>query len=161
MSDLLTRAKEIKNATEIGENTAERVGGVMVDTVKALPTTIRVSRYDFSMTQEDENGLYTWVELILQNSEGEEFTKARIYGAGETYPGLMSIKKFKQVNAHEEAIAALQQTIRDLTARIEALEKGGGGSSADVEDGTLSASASVANGVMSVQGSVEDGILKL
>lgn len=36
MSDLLTRAKEIKNATEIGENTAERVGGVMVDTVNAI-----------------------------------------------------------------------------------------------------------------------------
>lgn len=36
MSDLLTRAEEIKNATEIGENTAERVGGVMVDTVNAI-----------------------------------------------------------------------------------------------------------------------------
>jgi prefoldin subunit 5 len=36
MSDLLTRAKEIKNATEIGENTAERVGGVMVDMVMSI-----------------------------------------------------------------------------------------------------------------------------
>ena len=66
------------------------------------------------------------------------------------------------INAHEEAIAALQQTIKDLTTRIEALEKGGGGSSsADVENGTLFASASVVNDVMSVQGSVIDGILKL
>ena len=109
MSDLLTRAKEIKNATEIGENTAERVGGVMVDTVKALPTTIRVSRYDYSMMHEDENGLYTATELILQNSEGEEVTRDRIYGASDNYPGLMSIRKFRQVNAHEEAIAALQE----------------------------------------------------
>lgn len=36
MSELLTRAKEIKNATEIGENTAERVGGVMVDMVESI-----------------------------------------------------------------------------------------------------------------------------
>ena len=36
MSDLLSRAKEIKNATEIGENTAERVGGVMVDTINEI-----------------------------------------------------------------------------------------------------------------------------
>lgn len=55
----------------------------------------------------------------------------------------------------------MQQTIQNLTARIEALEKGGGGSSAVVEDGILSVNASVVNEVMSVQGSVEDGILKL
>lgn len=35
-NDLLSRAQEVKNATEIGENTAERVGGVMVDTVNAI-----------------------------------------------------------------------------------------------------------------------------
>lgn len=52
----------------------------------------------------------------------------------------------------------VQQTIKDLTARIEALENY---HSTSVESGTLSASASVVNEVMSVQGSVEDGILKL
>ena len=36
INDLLTRAQEIKNATEIGENTAERVGGVMVDMVESI-----------------------------------------------------------------------------------------------------------------------------
>lgn len=67
-----------------------------------------------------------------------------------------------QIGLLQNEVTALQQTIRDLTVRIEALERGGGGSSsADVESGTLSASASVANDVMSVQGSVEDGILKL
>lgn len=59
-------------------------------------------------------------------------------------------------------LADLSRRIDNLTERIEALEKGGGGcGSAYVEDGTLSASASVTNEVMSVQGSVEDGILKL
>lgn len=59
-------------------------------------------------------------------------------------------------------LSDLSRRIDNLTTRIEALEKGGGGgSSANVESGTLSASASVANDVMSVQGSVEDGILKL
>lgn len=61
----------------------------------------------------------------------------------------------------DTSFVLMQQTIEDLTARIEALEKGGGSSSADVENGTLSANASVVDGVMSVQGSVEDGILKL
>lgn len=163
MSDLLTRAKEIKNATEIGENTAERVGGVMVDTIKVIPSKIRIAEYDVSMTKEDENRLYAGAEITLENSEGKELANERINGASEQYPGLMSIRKFRQVNAHEIAITALQQTIKDLTIRIEELEKGGGGggSSTDVEDGTLSASASVVNEVMSVQGSVKDGILKL
>lgn len=59
-------------------------------------------------------------------------------------------------------LADLSRRIDNLTERIEALEKGGGGcGSAYVENGTLSASASVTNDVMSVQGSVEDGILKL
>lgn len=52
----------------------------------------------------------------------------------------------------------MQQTIQDLTARIEALENY---HSTSVQNGTLSASASVVNDVMSVQGSVKDGILKL
>ena len=56
----------------------------------------------------------------------------------------------------EEIITTMQQAIKELTVRIEELEKGG-----SVEDGTLSASARVVNEVMSVQGSVEDGILKL
>ena len=158
MSDLLTRAKEIKNATEIGENTAERVGGVMVDTINAIPTRININEYDFTMTYEDDNRVYAGAQIELLDAEGKVLMKDSIYGASDQYPGLMSIKKFKQVNAHELAIATLQQTIQELTTRIEALEKG---SSADVESGTLSASASVADGVMSAQGSVEDGILKL
>lgn len=55
----------------------------------------------------------------------------------------------------------MQQTIEALTTRIEALEKGGGGSSANVENGTLFTNASVADGVMSVNGSVTNEILKL
>lgn len=224
MSDLLTRAKEIKNATEIGENTAERVGGVMVDMVMSIMSA------EESLTAQDaqidelkkrnnaEIPAYTGVVeratiksgsvtqysgVHFIKSEGrfaakqgsEYFANWLPYGGYQAQPVYHQDNKavpnrlynlialsggglhyfdgttFKMVNdnagveqainAHEKAIADLQQTIQDLTDRIEALEKGGGGSSADVENGTLSASASVANNVMSVRGSVEDGILKL
>lgn len=59
-------------------------------------------------------------------------------------------------------LSDLSRRIDNLTTRIEALEKGGGGgSSANVENGTLFTNASVADGVMSVNGSVTNEILKL
>lgn len=66
----------------------------------------------------------------------------------------------------DEQLAAilsdLSRRIDNLTTRIEALEKGGGGgSSANVENGTLFTNASVADGVMSVNGSVTNEIMKL
>lgn len=66
----------------------------------------------------------------------------------------------------DEQLAAilsdLSRRIDNLTERIEALEKGGGGcGSAYVENSTLKATASVVDSVMSVQGNVTDEILKL
>lgn len=56
----------------------------------------------------------------------------------------------------------LSRRIDNLTERIEALEKGGGGcGSAYVENSTLKATASVVDSVMIVQGNVTDEILKL
>lgn len=218
MSDLLTRAKEIKNATDIGENTAERVGGVMVDMVMSIMSA------EESLTAQDalidelkkrnnaDIPAYTGVVesatiksgsvtqysgVYFIKSEGrfaakkgsEYFANWLAYGgyqAQQVYHqdnkavpnrlyNLIALSggglhyfdgtSFKVVNDNSgvtKTLATLQQTIETLTIRIEALERGGGGSSsADVENGTLSASASVANNVMSVQGSVEDGILKL
>lgn len=218
MSDLLSRAKEIKNATEIGENTAERVGGVMVDMVESIMSaekslTAQVAQINElkernkaeipaysgvveSATIKDRESVMQYSGVYFIKSEGrfaakqgsEYFANWLAYGgyqAQQVYHqdnkavpnrlyNLIALSggglhyfdgtSFKVVNDNAgvtKTLATLQQTIRDLTTRIEALEKGGGGSSADVEDGTLSASASVVNEVMSVQGSVKDGILKL
>ena len=217
MSDLLSRAKEIKNATEIGENTAERVGGVMVDMVESIMSaekslTAQVAQInELKDRNKAEIPAYTGVveSATIKNgsvtqysgvyfikSEGrfaakqgsEYFANWIAYGgyqAQQVYHqdnkavpnrlyNLIALiggglhyfdgTSFKVVNDNAgvtKTLATLQQTIQDLTTRIEALEKGGGGSSADVESGTLSASASVADGVMKVQGSVVDGILKL
>lgn len=219
MSDLLTRAKEIKNATEIGENTAERVGGVMVDMVESIMSaeeslTEHGAQIDeLKKRNNAEIPVYSGVVesatiksgsvtqysgVYFIKSEGrfaakvgsEYFANWLTYGGYQAQPVYHQDNKavpnrlynlialiggglhyfdgtsFKVVNDNAgvtKTLATLQQTIKELTARIEELEKGGGGSSssADVEDGTLSASASVVNEVMSVQGSVKDGILKL
>lgn len=217
MSDLLSRAKEIKNATEIGENTAERVGGVMVDMVESIMSaeeslTAQEGQIDelkkrnlaeipvYSGVVESatiKSGSVTqYSGVYFIKSEGRFAAKVgseyfanwlayggyqaqqvyhqdnkavpnRLYnlialiGGGLHYFDGTSFKVVNDNSGVTKTLATLQQTIEDLTTRIEALEKGGGSSSADVEDGTLSSNASVVDGVMSVQGSVEDGILKL
>lgn len=217
MSDLLTRAKEIKNATEIGENTAERVGGVMVDMVVSIMSaeesltaqgaqidelkkrnlaeipvysgvvesaTIKsgsVTQYSgvyfiksegrFAAKQGSEYfanwlayGGYQAQQVYHQDNKAVPnrlYNLIALFGGGLHYFDGTSFKVVNDNTDVAKTLATLQQKIEALTTRIEALEKGGGGSSADVENGTLSASASVVNDVMSVQGSVEDGILKL
>ena len=217
MSDLLTRAKEIKNATEIGENTAERVGGVMVDMVESIMSaekslTAQVAQIN-ELRERNKTEIPTYTGVVesatIKNgsvtqysgvyfikSEGrfaakvgsEYFANWLAYGGYQVQPvyhqdnkavpnrlyNLIALSggglhyfdgtSFKVVNDNSgvtKTLATLQQTIEAIIIRIEALEKGGGGSSADVENGTLSANASVVDGVMSVQGSVIDGILKL
>lgn len=217
-NDLLSRAKEIKNATEIGENTAERVGGVMVDMVESIMSaeeslTAQEGQIDeLKKRNLAEIPVYSGVvesatikSVFVTQYSGVYFIKSegrfaakvgskyfanwlayggyqaqqvyhqdnkavpnRLYnlialiGGGLHYFDGTSFKVVNDNSGVTKTLATLQQTIEYLTIRIEALEKGGGGSSsADVESGTLSASASVVNDVMSVQGSVVDGILKL
>ena len=120
MSDLLTRAKEIKNATEIGENTAERVGGVMVDIVnEIIALQNRATTHEDTLTTHGKqiSALQTRVQdVMVVNTEQQTAITSQGNRITETEHRIEE-HTTKQELLYSDFVL-MQQTIQDLTARI-------------------------------------------
>lgn len=123
MSDLLTRAKEIKNATEIGENTAERVGGVMVDTINAITSLQeRAVLHEDSLTTHGKQiaALQTKVQdVIYTNQDQQEAINAQAAGLTEAERRIQ--EHTTQVNSHEERLTEVERVGAALLPYLEEL----------------------------------------
>lgn len=162
-SSVTNQKKEVEDLqTEVDEQTAQILTiSTNLINVNASITKLQetVISHDGTLTTHTKQitTLQTRVQEVMATGS-EQQTAINSQGTRLTEVEHRSDEYDTQIGLLQNEVTALQQTIQDLTTRIEALENY---HSTSVEDGTLSASASVVDNVMSVQGSVEDGILKL
>lgn len=123
----LVRKDDINTGNKIGaafsENPSENKDlweRIDINT-ETIISTINISEYDYSMTNEDENRLHAGAKIELKNNEGDVIAHNTLYGASDQYPGLMSIKKFKQINDHEEALTNVNTSLKVFGDSIETI----------------------------------------
>ena len=121
LSDIITRAAEVRDASAAGENTAERVGGVLCDLVEYLAQLIAAGD-----VQVVADGSGTGLTVTFRNSQGQAIAqRLNLPVASGSAGGLLSPELLTKLNAaytksgtNQTAIETRRLEIAELTERL-------------------------------------------
>ena len=119
LSDIITRAAEVRDATLTAENTAERVGGVLCDLLEYLAGLIAAG--DMQVVADTEG---TGLKVTFRNAQGQAIARRlNLPVASGSAGGLLSPELLTKLNAAYTQSGTNQTAIAQVNAEMRTVQQ--------------------------------------